>query len=49
VTPLNLGLVLLRKIFAMYRKEINEVENKALMTELKGNFKDYLALTHEKR
>lgn len=49
VTPYNLGLVLLKKLMAGYRKEINEAENQALMLELKANYKDYLAITSMKQ
>jgi hypothetical protein len=41
--------VLLKKLFAAYRKEVVEAENQAISAELKTNFKDYMALTKERR
>ena len=35
----------MKKLMAPYRKEVCDSDEQALMAEIKGNYKDYLAIT----
>lgn len=45
ITPFNIGVELMKKLMAHYRKEVCDSDEQALMAEIKGNYKDYLAIT----